>query len=76
MEETKRKADEAKKAEEAKKAVEAKKAEEVEKPRPAAKKPAAPKDDVATRTGRYCVEDGTYHCSEHPDRTVEMVEGK
>ena len=73
-EETKRKAEEAKKAEEPKKAEEAKKTEAAKKPK--AEKAAAPDDGVTTRTGRYCVEDGTYHCSEHPDRTVEMVVGK
>ncbi len=76
LEETKRKAEEVKKAEEIKKAEEARKAEEAKKPKPAPKKKAAPDDGVTTRTGQYCVEDGTYHCSEHPDRTVEMVVGK
>jgi hypothetical protein len=30
----------------------------------------------ATRTGHVCVASGTYVCSEHPDKVVEMTEGK
>lgn len=33
-------------------------------------------EDLATRTGRTCEKSGTYVCSDHPDRTVEMDEGK
>ena len=29
-----------------------------------------------TRTGKTCTEAGVYHCSEHPERTVNMGEGK
>ncbi len=33
-------------------------------------------DKLATRTGRSCEKSGTYVCSEHPDRSVEMEIGK
>jgi len=33
-------------------------------------------EDLATRTGRTCEKSGTYVCSEHPERTVEMDKGK
>ncbi|NLA92883.1 MAG: hypothetical protein GX842_05550 [Spirochaetales bacterium] len=33
-------------------------------------------DELATRTGRPCEKSGTYVCSVHPDRSVEMEVGK
>ncbi len=33
-------------------------------------------DGLATRTGRTCEKSGTYVCSEHLDRSVEMEIGK
>ena len=33
-------------------------------------------EELATRTGRNCEQSGTYVCSEHPDRSVEMEVGK
>lgn len=31
---------------------------------------------LSTKTGATCVKSGVYACSEHPDKTVEMLEGK
>ncbi len=33
-------------------------------------------DDVKTRTGLICEQSGVYSCQSHPDRSVEMEEGK
>ncbi|MGH0051783.1 MAG: hypothetical protein ACQ5SW_00135 [Sphaerochaetaceae bacterium] len=35
-----------------------------------------PEHAVSTRTGAPCVTAGVYHCAEHIDKTVTMVEGK
>ncbi|MGI6433537.1 MAG: hypothetical protein ACOXZ4_06880 [Sphaerochaetaceae bacterium] len=43
------------------------------------KKAVASKDEqeaTATRTGSVCTQSGTYVCSEHDDKTVDMEEGK
>jgi type IV secretory pathway VirB10-like protein len=34
------------------------------------------KEEVSTQTGSQCEIAGVYHCSEHPDKTVTMEEGK
>ena len=39
------------------------------------KKEEAPKEEVSTQTGSQCETAGVYHCSEHPDKTVNMEEG-
>ena len=33
-------------------------------------------DATTTRTGQTCTVSGSYVCSEHPDKNVEMIEGK
>ncbi|MGE4453658.1 MAG: hypothetical protein AB7D92_03920 [Sphaerochaeta sp.] len=51
---------------------------------PIPKAPASPKQQeekkdepvVSTQTGSTCEVAGVYHCSEHPDKTVSMEEGK
>ena len=45
-------------------------------PKPKEKKQAKEKEVVSTQTGAQCETAGVYHCSEHPDKTVTMEEGK
>ncbi|MBG0766156.1 hypothetical protein [Sphaerochaeta halotolerans] len=44
--------------------------------KPEEKKQAKEEEVVSTQTGAQCETAGVYHCSEHPDKTVTMEEGK